>query len=131
MSKNSSRRTPMTPRAMAVLIETLLDGSREDLTVVWVEAWALGRRNAALALAVREQMDAWHRMMTAVIERGCASGAFSTQHPSDAAWQLLGMIDGLNAQSLARGTDGEGYVERMARAAEILLGAPAGSIDAR
>lgn len=116
---------------MAALIATLLDGSREDLTVVWVEAWALGRRNAALAAAVREQMDAWHGLMTAVIERGCASNAFSTPGPSDAAWQLLGMIDGLNAQSLARGTDGEGYVERMARAAEILLGAPSGSIDAR
>ena len=43
---------------MAALIATLLDGTREDLTVVWVEAWALGRRNPALAVAVREQMDA-------------------------------------------------------------------------
>ncbi len=116
---------------MAALIETLLDGTREDLTVVWVEAWALGRRNPALAVAVREQMDAWHRMVAAVIDDGCASGAFTTSSSSDAAWQLLGMIDGLNAQSLARGIEGEGYVEKMARAAEILLGAPAGSIDAR
>ncbi len=30
---------------MAALIGTLLDGTRDDLTVVWVEAWALGRRN--------------------------------------------------------------------------------------
>lgn len=116
---------------MAVLIETLLDGTREDLTVVWVEAWALGRRNPALAVAVREQMDAWHRMVAAVIDDGCASGAFTTPSSSDAAWQLLGMIDGLNAQSLARGIEGEGYVEKMARAAESLLGAPAGAIDAR
>ena len=36
------------------------------------------------------------------------------------------MIDGLNAQSLARGIEGEGYVPKMARAAEILLGAPSG-----
>ena len=41
------------------------------------------------------------------------------------------MIDGLNAQSLARGIEGEGYVEKMARAAEILLGAPSGTIEAR
>lgn len=116
---------------MAVLIETLLDGTREDLTVVWVEAWALGRRNPALAVAVREQMDAWHRMVAAAIDDGCASGAFTTPSSSDAAWQLLGMIDGLNAQSLARGIEGEGYVEKMARAAESLLGAPAGAIDAR
>jgi AcrR family transcriptional regulator len=116
---------------MGALIVTLLDGTREDLTVVWVEAWALGRRNPALAVAVREQMDAWHRMVAAVIDDGCASGAFTTPSSSDAAWQLLGMIDGLNAQSLARGIEGEGYVEKMARAAEILLGAPAGAVDAR
>jgi AcrR family transcriptional regulator len=116
---------------VAALIETLLDGSREDLTVVWVEAWALGRRNAALAAAVRVQMDAWHALVTAAIDRGSGSGVFTTPDSSDAAWQLLGMIDGLNAQSLARGTDGEGYVEKMARAAEILLGAHPGSIDAR
>ena len=116
---------------MAALIETLLDGTREDLTVVWVEAWALGRRNTALAGAVREQMDAWHRLVAAVIDDGCASGAFATASSSDAAWQLLGMIDGLNAQSLARGIEGEGYATKMARAAEILLGAPAGTVDAR
>jgi len=116
---------------MAALIDTLLDGTREDLTVVWVEAWALGRRNAALGVAVRTQMAAWHRMVGAVIDEGQASGDFTTPNSSDAAWQLLGMIDGLNAQSLARGIEGEGYATKMARAAEILLGAPAGSIDAR
>ena len=116
---------------MAALIETLLDGTREDLTVVWVEAWALGRRNPALAAAVRIQMDAWHRLVGAVIDAGHATGDFTTANSSDAAWQLLGMIDGLNAQSLARGIEGEGYAPKMARAAELLLGAPAGSIDAR
>ena len=116
---------------MAMLIETLLDGTREDLTVVWVEAWALGRRNPALAEAVRAQMDAWHRMVAAVIDGGLATGAFTTPNSSDAAWQLLGMIDGLNAQSLARGIEGEGYIPKMARAAEILLGAPEGSIEAQ
>jgi len=116
---------------MAMLIETLLDGTREDLTVVWVEAWALGRRNAALAEAVRAQMDAWHRMVAAVIDGGLTTGAFTTPSSSDAAWQLLGMIDGLNAQSLARGIEGEGYIPKMARAAEILLGAPEGSIHAQ
>jgi AcrR family transcriptional regulator len=113
---------------MGALIATLLDGSREDLTVVWVEGWALGRRNAPLGAAVRAQMDAWHAMVSAAIESGCAAGTFTTPSPSDAAWQLLGMIDGLNAQSLARGIEGEGYAVKMARAAEILLGARTGSI---
>ncbi|HYJ49285.1 MAG TPA: TetR family transcriptional regulator C-terminal domain-containing protein [Microbacterium sp.] len=116
---------------MAALIGTLLDGTRDDLTVVWVEAWALGRRNPALAVAVRDQMDAWHRLVATVVDEGCTIDAFTTPSSSDAAWQVLGMIDGLNAQSLARGIEGEGYVEKMARAAEILLGAPSGTIEAR
>jgi hypothetical protein len=70
-------------------------------------------------------------MVAAVIDEGVAAGAFTTSSSSDAAWQLLGMIDGLNAQSLARGIEGEGYAPKMARAAEILLGAAPGSIDAR
>jgi AcrR family transcriptional regulator len=119
---------PVASARMAALIGTLLDGTREDLTVVWVEAWALGRRNPALAVAVREQMDAWHDLVSKVIDDGCASGVFTTPNPSDAAWQLLGMIDGLNAQSLARGIEGERYVEKTSRAAEILLGGSAGSI---
>ncbi|MGZ8803780.1 MAG: TetR/AcrR family transcriptional regulator, partial [Microbacterium sp.] len=61
------------PARMAVIIGTLLDGTREDLTVVWVEAWALGRRNSALAVAVREQMDAWHDLVSGVIVDGCAT----------------------------------------------------------
>lgn len=118
------------PERMAALLETLLDGTREDITVVWAEAWALGRRNPALADAVRAQMDAWHRMVAALIEEGRAAGDF-TADAADAAWQLLGMIDGLNAQSLARGVEAEGSAAKMARAAEILLGAAPGSIRAR
>ncbi len=76
-------------------------------------------------------MDAWHRLVATVVDEGCAIDAFTTPSSSDAAWQVLGMIDGLNAQSLARGIEGEGYVEKMARAAEILLGAPSGTIEAR
>src|SRR5215212_460738 len=41
-----------TPRErLAALLATLLDGTRDDVTVVWVEAWALGRRNGSLAAA--------------------------------------------------------------------------------
>ena len=41
---------------LGTLLDTLMDGSRLEVTAVWVEAWTLGRRNEALAACVREQM---------------------------------------------------------------------------
>jgi AcrR family transcriptional regulator len=118
-------------RQVARLLSTLLDDVREDLTVVWVEGWALARRNEALAAAVRAQMAAWHAMVNDVIERGRADGLFQTDAASDVAWQLVGMIDGINAQSLVRGADPATVVAQLARAFETLLGAAPGSLSDR
>jgi AcrR family transcriptional regulator len=93
--------THATPRArLAALLQTLLDGTRDDVTLVWVEAWALGRRSSALAASVRRQMDAWQAVVQGIIEAGVAAGEFETDDAASAAWQLLGMVDGLNAQAL-------------------------------
>ncbi|MGX9347284.1 TetR/AcrR family transcriptional regulator [Microbacterium sp. KNMS] len=108
--------------ALRALIETLLSGTRDDVTAVWVEAWALGRRSDPLAAAVREQMDAWARLLREVIEEGAADGSFRVEDPSAAAWQLLGMIDGLNAQALVRWGGAAERAELLLRAAEAMLG---------
>ncbi|WP_456283781.1 TetR/AcrR family transcriptional regulator [Microbacterium sp. JZ101] len=108
--------------ALRALIETLLGGTRDDVTAVWVEAWALGRRSGPLAAAVREQMDAWARLLREVIEAGAADGSFRVEDPSAAAWQLLGMIDGLNAQALVRWGGAAERAELLLRAAEAMLG---------
>lgn len=96
---------PTSAERIARLVDTLLDGTRDEVTVVWVEAWALGRRNDALAATVRTQMDAWQAVVEGVIERGVAAGEFETEDAAATAWQLLGMIDGLNAQALVRWND--------------------------
>lgn len=116
---------------LGALIDTLMDGGREELTVVWVEGWALARRNDALALAVRAQMERWQTLVEGIVEEGCRAGAFTTTEPGEVAWELIGMIDGLNAQSLARGTDTTRFAQRTARAAEALVGAPAGSVPVK
>jgi hypothetical protein len=67
------------------LLDTLLDGSRDDVTVVWVEAWALGRRNEALAARVRDEMDAWRTFVQGIVEAGDrvrGSSRRMTRHPS-------------------------------------------------
>jgi AcrR family transcriptional regulator len=113
---------------LGALIDTLMDGARVDLTVVWVEGWAMARRNEPLALAVRAQMQRWQSLVEGIVTDGCRTGAFSTTEPGEVAWELIGMIDGLNAQSLARGTDTTRFALRTARAAEALVGARPGSV---
>ncbi|GAA5202601.1 TetR/AcrR family transcriptional regulator [Microbacterium jejuense] len=119
---------PDAPARLGALIDTLMDGARDELTVVWVEGWAMARRSDALALAVRGQMQRWQALVEDIVAAGCRTGAFSTTEPGEVAWELIGMIDGLNAQSLARGADTTRFARRTARAAEALVGARPGSI---
>lgn len=116
------------PARLGSLIDTLMDGARDELTVVWVEGWAMARRSDALAAAVRTQMQRWQALVEGIVDEGCRAGAFSTTEPGEVAWQLIGMIDGLNAQSLARGADTMRFARRTARAAEALVGARPGTI---
>jgi AcrR family transcriptional regulator len=121
-------RLPDPPQQLALLLDTLLDGARLDVTAVWVEAWTLGRRNEALAASVRVQMDAWQAVLQDVVETGIAAGQFETPDAASVAWQILGMIDGLNAQALVRwdGVNDRGV--HLARAVEGMVGAARGSL---
>jgi AcrR family transcriptional regulator len=119
---------PGPPQRLALLLDTLLDGGRLDVTAVWVEAWTLGRRNEALAASVRAQMDAWQAVLQDVVEAGIAAGQFETPDAASVAWQILGMIDGLNAQALVRwdGVNDRGV--HLARAVEGMVGAARGAL---
>lgn len=115
---------------LGALLDTLLDGSRDDVTVVWVEAWAIGRRNEALAASVRDQMDAWQAVVQGVVEQGVAHAGFETDDAAATAWQLLGMIDGLNAQALVRWGDASDRGSLIHRAVEGMLALPRGALGA-
>ncbi|WP_423181563.1 TetR/AcrR family transcriptional regulator [Arthrobacter sp. NyZ413] len=121
-------RLPGAAGRLALLLETLMDGSRLDVTAVWVEAWTLGRRNEVLAAAVREQMDAWQAVVQRVVEEGVAAGEFETAEAPSVAWQILGMIDGLNAQALVRWAGVSDRGTHLARAVEGMVGAQRGAL---
>lgn len=108
-------------RLRAVLASSL-DSERLPVTAVWVEAWGLGRRNEALATAVRAEMDAWQDLLREVIRDGVKAGIYSVPDPAAAAWQVLGMIDGLNAQALVRWEGVPDRREHFLSAVEHLLG---------
>lgn len=121
-----------TPRErLALLLETLLDGTRDDVTVVWVESWALGRRNEALAATVRDEMDDWRAFVQGIVEAGVVAGEFETDDAASVAWQLLGMIDGLNAHALVRWEDAADRGSRIGHAVEGMLGLRRGALATR
>ena len=120
------QQTPL--EQLGMLLETLMDVSRLDVTAIWVEAWTLGRRNEALATCVREQMDAWQAVVQGVVEAGIDAGEFDTFDAPSVAWQILGMVDGLNAQALVRWDGVSDRGTHLARAVEGMVGAARGSL---
>jgi DNA-binding transcriptional regulator YbjK len=114
---------------VAALLETTLNGSRQDVTLVWVQAWALGRRNEPLAEAVRQQMNSWQSLIRELVEEGVRSSEFRCEDPAGAAWHLLAMIDGLNAHALVRWGAPAVQESAATRAAEALLGLDAGALS--
>ena len=114
--------------ALATLINTLLGPERSAVTAVWLDAWSLGRRNAALAVEVGVQMDAWQAFLADLLKAGCARGEFGAADPDAVAWQLLAIVDGLNAHAIVR----YGHARRLRglvrTVAEHELGLPQGAL---
>ncbi len=115
-------------RRLAVLLGTLLDGSRGDITLVWVQAWGMGARNDALAARVRAEMDRWQEALASEIDRGIDAGEFARDDARALAWHLLAMIDGLNAHSLVRWNAGPDRGALTLRAVAGLLGVDPASL---
>lgn len=122
---------PTKTQALAVIIETVLDGTREDVTIVWVDAWSLGRRMPLLAASIREQMDAWHIALTQLIVEGITQGEFEEPDigVDSIARQLFGMVDGLNAHALVNYTEDGQRLHLISRALEMELGLKAGALS--
>jgi AcrR family transcriptional regulator len=89
---------------IAAIVGTLLDDDRDDVTLVWVQAWAAGARNEELAARVRAEMDGWQQDLEAIVADGVAAGEITADHAEGAAWLLLAMVDGMNAHALVKWT---------------------------
>lgn len=87
---------------IASIVGTLLDDGRDDVTLVWVQAWAAGARNEELAARVRHEMDAWQHALDAIVAEGVRAGEITAERADGAAWLLLAMVDGMNAHSLVK-----------------------------
>lgn len=110
---------------LEAVLESLLDSTHTEVTLVWVESWVLGRVNEPLAQKVREQMEAWRHFLAELIAEGVAAGRYQVADSLAVAGQLLGMIDGVGAHSLVGWQDDENRVTLMQRAAAAMLGVAA------
>lgn len=91
---------PSPVRQMMALLDTLAEPVRAEVDSVWLESWSLGRRNAALGAAVREEEGAWHSFVASVVRRGIKSGDFDEADANEVAAHMLAVIDGVNAYAL-------------------------------
>lgn len=107
-------------------LDTVLGASPEAeyaaSAFVWVESWAVARRNPQLRIELREQSERWHRLLSDLIEQGMRAGDFMVDDPSEAAWQLLALIDGTNAHAAMREIDDPLTAHILRRSAAAMLG---------
>lgn len=122
---------PRPTDAIRALIETLLEAGRQETTAIWLDAWSMGRRIDVVSDAVRVEMDAWQDFVVGIVQAGIDSGEFTTKEPDAVAWQLVGMVDGLNAQSLVRYRDAKSRSRLLSHAMEQGLGMATGQLSAQ
>ncbi|MDY7526376.1 MULTISPECIES: TetR/AcrR family transcriptional regulator [unclassified Cryobacterium] len=119
---------PSAVEALRALIRDLLGPERSTVTSLWLDAWSVARRNAALAREVAVQMDAWQEFLVSVLNRGCARGEFAVADPGALAWQLLAIIDGLDAHAVMHHGDARDQRDLVRTIAEHELGLPTGTL---
>jgi AcrR family transcriptional regulator len=71
---------------------------------LWLDAWAEAARRPALREASGRLNLAWAGLVEQAIRDGVASGVFTCDDPTGAAWRILSIIDGLALQVVAHQT---------------------------
>lgn len=108
--------------AMSTVLRELVRPAHLDVTAIWVDGWALGRRNPVLAERVRDETDRWRSSLARIVRAGCDAGDFGVDDPEAAARGILATIDGINAHALIDGRDEEERAAVLQRAADAILG---------
>ena len=118
---------------MDALMDYVLDDSSDDASALWLEAWSLGRRNAALAAQANDLTDEWLACIAGIVRAGTKDGEFVVDDVAVAARRLLTMIDGLGAQKVVRAVPSEEakHIARAYFASElgVVVGRPDESVD--
>jgi AcrR family transcriptional regulator len=87
---------------MRALIALLVTPDRDDISLLWLDAWQASRARPALQAAVGEQMRVWQQRVADLISSGVADGVFRNDNPAAAATRLMAVVDGLSVHAAMR-----------------------------
>lgn len=109
------------------VLESSLSEDYAAVTFVWVESWAVARRNSYLKSALREQAQSWHQLVRELVEEGLRRGDFHIDSPHETAWQILALIDGTSAHAAMRDSDDPLTTRTLRQSTAAILGRVSGA----
>lgn len=115
---------------LAALVACIEDPARDDVAVLWADAWSLGRTNAVLATAAREVMDDWQRLAAGIVADGVRQGVLHTDDPDGVARLLFALVDATNGYALVDHLDRATREDLVRVTVARAVGVPADALDA-
>jgi AcrR family transcriptional regulator len=90
--------------ALRVFFRTYTPADKDWAFQLWLDAWAEAARRPAIQATSRRLNLEWQALLERTIQAGVRAGTFDCRDPSDAAWRILSLLDGLALQVVAHGT---------------------------
>ena len=115
---------------MRALIGLLVTPDRDDISLLWLDAWQASRQRPALHAAVNRQMLVWQERVADLISAGVADGVFRADDPPAAATRLMAVVDGLSVHAAMRSPVDYAVVRQLViESTERDLGLRAGELE--
>jgi AcrR family transcriptional regulator len=87
---------------MRALIALLVSEERDDISLLWIDAWNASRRSPALHAEVSRLMVVWQQRLADLISAGVADGVFRAADPPAAATRIMAVSDAFSLQAAVR-----------------------------
>lgn len=89
--------------ALDFLVEEITASCHGNENWVWVDAWALGSRNAHVAQVARESTAAWTNVVERLIVDGIGTGEFVSVDAGWVAQAFVALLDGSSTRACVEG----------------------------
>jgi len=87
---------------MRTLIGLLVSDDRDDISLLWIDAWNACRQRPALHAEVSHQMLVWQERVADLISAGVTDGVFRAADPPAAATRIMAVSDSFSLQAAVR-----------------------------
>jgi len=87
---------------MRTLIGLLVSDDRDDISLLWIDAWNACRQRPALHAEVSHQMLVWQERVADLMSAGVTDGVFRAADPPAAATRIMAVSDSFSLQAAVR-----------------------------